>query len=80
MNLLVLNRAMVEQVVSIKLLILAGYLFIGLLFYFWFVVGKRIYKIDDSTNGAPLSFRLLILPGTILLWPFLWKTYKSRAK
>ncbi len=80
MSLLVLNRAIVEQVVSVKLLILALYLFIGLVFYFWFVVGKRIYKLDEGTIGVPLSFRLLILPGTILLWPFLWKNYKAKAK
>jgi hypothetical protein len=37
--------------------------------------------IDEAARGAPLGFRLLIIPGSAALWPFLairWFQAKRR--
>ena len=46
------------------------YLLIGLIFALIFVV-FGVSKVDQDAKGSGLGFRLIILPGTILLWPFL---------
>ena len=28
-------------------------------------------RVDEAARGAPLGFRLLILPGTVALWPLM---------
>jgi hypothetical protein len=53
----------------IGLLILA-YLAFVLAFAVAFVV-KAALVIDQSTHGTGIRFRLMILPGSILLWPYL---------
>jgi hypothetical protein len=46
------------------------YLAIGLAFAVAFVVmGARM--IDKNVQGTGIVFRLMILPGSILLWPYL---------
>ena len=46
------------------------YLACGLLFGSAFIsVGAS--KVDPAARGASVPFRLLILPGTVALWPFL---------
>jgi hypothetical protein len=46
------------------------YLAIGLAFAVAFVV-KGALVIDMNANGTGIIFRLIILPGSILLWPYL---------
>lgn len=46
------------------------YLLIGMLFSFYFVA-SGVNRIDPSARTAGLGFRLLIVPGTIALWPVL---------
>ena len=46
------------------------YAAIGLLFAIIFVI-LGVGRIDESAKGAPLFFRLLILPGAAALWPVL---------
>ena len=49
---------------------IAVYSAVGLAFGIAFVsVGAA--RIDPGARGAPLSFRLLILPASIALWPLL---------
>ncbi len=52
------------------LLIFAFYAAFGTLFGIFFV-WRGVNRIDVAAQGAPLSFRLLILPGVIALWPIL---------
>lgn len=52
------------------LLVAAGYLGIGLLFGIAFIT-VGIARVDPAARGAPLAFRLLILPGVTALWPVL---------
>lgn len=48
-------------------------------FYLYFLTGTaiaiwfcffKITKIDVAANGASFWFKLMIVPGTMLLWPF----------
>lgn len=43
---------------------------IGAIFALPFVL-RGVDRIDPQAAGAPVMFRLLILPGTILFWPLL---------
>ena len=46
------------------------YVGVGLLFTIWFVlVGAK--KMDDGMEGTPFHFKLILIPGSILMWPVL---------
>ena len=50
---------------------LAGaYAAVGVLFAVAFATWG-IQRVDPAAKGAPLGFRLLILPGSAALWPLL---------
>jgi hypothetical protein len=36
-----------------------------------FFVWRGIERVDPAAHGAPWSFRLLVLPGAMALWPLL---------
>lgn len=44
------------------------YVGIGLVFALLFVT-LGVSRVDPAAQGAPWGFRLIILPGTIALWP-----------
>lgn len=46
------------------------YLLLGFLFAIVFVI-FGIGKIDDSVNGSTIGFRLVVIPGTAIFWPYL---------
>lgn len=48
----------------------AAYVAVGLLFAAAFVA-TGVGRIDPSAEHAPIGFRLLIVPGTVALWPLL---------
>lgn len=50
--------------------VLSLYMCVGAIFGIAFV-WRGADRIDPATHGAPLTFRLLILPGAIALWPML---------
>ena len=47
------------------------YLIIGLLTYLILVLAKKLQKIDEDTSNTGIGFKLLILPGMLVLWPLL---------
>jgi hypothetical protein len=47
----------------------AAYLAIGLMVGVPFVV-RGVHCIDPAARGTSLAFRLLILPGSVALWPW----------
>ncbi len=50
----------------------------GLVFGIVFVT-RLIRTVDEGSAGSPWTFRLVILPGCIVLWPILlWKYFKVR--
>lgn len=60
----------------------AGYLLMGLLFGFAFIV-CGVTRMDPAAQGTSVGFRLLILPGATALWPFLaakWIEAKRRER
>jgi len=57
--------------IAIAFLVLSGfYLTCGFVFAVPFVL-LGVGKIDDHAANGTWGFRLLIVPGTILLWPIL---------
>lgn len=43
------------------------YLLIGLLFSIWFALAGA-KKLDDGVSETPWHFKLIIIPGAVLLW------------
>jgi len=55
------------------------YFGIGLLFAINFVIAG-INKVDEGAKGAPVFFKMLLLPGLMMLWPIFlvkWMGAKS---
>ncbi|MDP4264886.1 MAG: hypothetical protein Q8941_20325 [Bacteroidota bacterium] len=66
-------------IVSIILIIIAIYLAAGFVFAVAFIV-KGVTKIDEGAHGATWGFRLIIIPGTIVFWPFLLNKWIRASK
>jgi hypothetical protein len=49
---------------------LGAYAAVGSLFAVAFVA-RGIHRADPVAKGAPLGFRLIVLPGAAALWPLL---------
>ncbi|MCI0738308.1 MAG: hypothetical protein L0Y72_04640 [Gemmataceae bacterium] len=43
-------------------------------------IWRGVDKIDASARGASLTFRLLILPGCVALWPWIIRRWLQSAK
>lgn len=69
-----------EFIANIFLWTAGIYLFLGVLFVFPFQI-KGIFELDENAKGGSIGFRIIIIPGIIMLWPFLlkkWIMLKSR--
>ena len=64
---------------ELVLLVAAGYLAVGLLFGVAFVT-VGVGRIDPAARGTSASFRLLILPGSVALWPALTVIWVRRRE
>jgi hypothetical protein len=53
---------------------IAIYLAGGFIFSIAFIT-RGVDKIDEAAHGASLGFRIIIIPGTMLLWPVLLKKW-----
>lgn len=62
--------------VNIALILAFVYLIIGVVFAIFFL-SRGIEKVDTAAHGSGLGFRLIILPGTIALWPVLLKKWMN---
>lgn len=60
--------------ISILLNIVLFYLFAGFVFALVFAF-RWVDKMDEQACGAPIGFRLMILPASILLWPYLLRRH-----
>ncbi len=58
------------MMVSILLIVAELYLIAGILFAI-LSLSKGIKKVDAAAHGSGWGFRLVILPGIIVLWPVL---------
>ena len=55
----------------------ASYAALGGLFALFFA-GRGVQLVDPAAHGAGLGFRLLIMPGTAALWPWLaWRWWRG---
>jgi len=64
---------------EIFLVLISSYLLAGFLFALVFVV-KGVDKIDDAAIGSSVGFRIIIFPGTMVLWPLLLKKWLKSSK
>ena len=60
------NMSIAHTILAIASLYLAA----GIIFGCWFVTAG-VARLDANARNAPFGFRILILPGTIALWPVL---------
>jgi TM2 domain-containing membrane protein YozV len=67
------------MLISVILIAMAIYLATGLLFALFFLI-KGVNKIDTSAIGSGWGFRIIILPGTIVLWPLLLNKWIKTKK
>ena len=57
-------------VAEVILLIALAYVLCGLAVGVPFVL-SGVDRVDEAARGASLGFRLVILPGTVALWPLI---------
>jgi hypothetical protein len=63
-----------ETIIVICLWAAAVYLLAGFVFAVFFIV-KGITVVDSEAKASGIGFRLIILPGAIILWPLLLKKW-----
>jgi len=63
---------------QLAVLLLIAYAGIGLAFAIAFVL-RGVWRLDPVARGAPIGFRLLILPGAVALWPVLLRRWRAAA-
>jgi hypothetical protein len=56
-----------------------AYLGLGLIFAAAFVT-VGVGRIDPAARGAAIEFRLLIVPGTVAVWPVLARRWWKEAR
>ncbi len=66
-------------IVNIILIIVVLYLAVGLAFSIPFIL-KGINRIDEGAHGSTWGFRVIIIPGTIVFWPFLLNRWINATK
>jgi hypothetical protein len=67
---------MPEPLLGAAVGLLASYVALGAAFAVPFVA-LGVQRVDPAAAGASWGFRLLILPGTVLLWPLLLGRWAS---
>ncbi len=58
---------------------IAIYLIIGLIFAIAFVV-RGASLIDEGAHKSSFGFKLIIIPGTMVFWPLLFKKWLKASK
>jgi hypothetical protein len=69
------------MIVEVVLIVAAIYLGCGLIFAIPFIL-KGVTVIDEGADGSSIGFRIIIIPGVIVFWPFLlkkWINVKSNS-
>ena len=58
-------------IIPLLLATLGAYFGVGIVFAFAFALGNGAQRIDPAAHGATPGFRLIIIPGSAILWPYL---------
>lgn len=66
-------------IINTILILAAAYLLLGLFFVVPFIV-NGITRIDEGAKGSKWGFRMIIIPGVIVFWPFLLKKWMRVSK
>jgi len=75
-----LNRDQIKIMIGeIFLVLISAYLLAGFLFALAFMI-KGVDKIDEGAIGSSVGFRIIIFPGTMVLWPLLLKKWLKSSK
>jgi hypothetical protein len=72
----VTTPAMPALLLELAVGLFATYLALGALFAVPFIA-VGVQRVDPAAAGASWGFRLLVLPGTVLLWPLLLSLWAS---
>jgi hypothetical protein len=68
------------MIIGIILLVIEVYLVLGLLFSIPFVITGVTVIDPDGAQGTKWTFRVIIIPGTIIFWPVLLKKWINTKK
>ncbi len=60
--------------VEFVLIVVLIYLLLGVLFVIPFLT-KGMTKVDETAHGGTIGFKIIIIPGAIVFWPFLLKKW-----
>ncbi|MBX7108970.1 MAG: hypothetical protein K1X61_10015 [Chitinophagales bacterium] len=64
---------------QVLMIIVAFYLAAGLIIALLFVF-SWVEQLDEQAKGAPLSFRLLLIPASTMLWPYLLMRHLNKKQ
>lgn len=68
---------MTEATAELVVLCAGGYLCAGV-FCAALLLVTGFKRIDPSAGNAPLGFKLIVLPGLVVLWPFMaWRWLRN---
>ena len=70
---------MIVTIAVTLLILLAVFLVCGVLFTFFFIA-RGLEKIDEEAASSTWGFRMIIIPGCILLWPLLLRKWIKAVK
>jgi len=70
---------MFTTIVILMLMLLALYLFAGVVFTIAFQL-KGLSKTDEGAHGSSWGFRVIIIPGCIVFWPVLLSKWRKAVK
>lgn len=67
------------SVISFILITVGLYLVAGLIFCVALLT-RGLTTLDHGARNSGFGFRLLIVPGILVFWPFLWKKWKRSLR
>lgn len=67
------------MIVLIILGLAITYILTGAVFAIVFFL-RGIYVVDESTKDGSIGFKVIIIPGVIMLWPALLRRWKNALK
>ena len=70
---------MVETISTVLVTLIGIYVLIGVLFALPFVL-RGVGRLDPSAEQGSRGFRILLLPGSVALWPVLARKWRAAAR
>ncbi len=70
---------MIQSIIAVILMAFPVYLICGIIFTFFFIP-MGLKKIDEDVPGSSWGFRIIIIPGCILLWALLLNKWLHAVK